>query len=82
MKYTRECSEYSGEWMNGYHHGAGTLQYDNGNYYSGEWFEGMKHGYGINLINGVSRYEGEWNEDKMHGKGIFERLDKKWKKES
>lgn len=64
---------YEGEFKNGYPHGEGIMQYENGATYSGEWKKGERNGVGkyITIVNGKeSIIEGVWKNDQYIGKKV------------
>jgi len=67
---------YTGEFLHGLKHGAGTYRYKStstpsgtGEVYTGRWLNGTKHGWGTYTFADGSVYEGSWLHDLRHGPG-------------
>ena len=74
---------YTGELVNGWPEGEGTITFVNGGKYVGYWKNGKYDGYGtITFANGA-KYVGGWENGKYNGRGTFyyengDRYDGKW----
>jgi hypothetical protein len=70
-----ENGTYSGEFLHGLKHGAGTYRYTSpsgtGRHetYVGRWLDGAKHGAGTYTYADGSVYDGSWLNDLRHGPG-------------
>lgn len=46
-------AKYTGEWLGGFRHGFGTMEWPDGASYQGQWLQGKAEGYGRFLhVNG------------------------------
>jgi hypothetical protein len=63
--------EYSGAWQDGLMHGAGKLQFENGDTYEGHWAYNNKQGQGVLRFKGGLVYDGAFASNQMHGKGTL-----------
>ena len=63
--------EYRGEWVDGKHHGKGTLSLPSGHIYTGNWSRGKKSGFGVQTDDSGQRYAGEWSDGRQHGVGTI-----------
>ena len=67
--YKTSGATYDGQWLGGFRHGRGKMQFRDGATYEGTWYLGRAHGYGVfTHVKGES-YEGEWANDMHHGTG-------------
>lgn len=89
MHYNREpvsneSAKWSGECVDGFAHGHGTLKWFKGGVENG-WFTGNKRcgksfGEGVDVRSNGDRYEGEYKDGLCHGKGIFAWANGDWYK--
>lgn len=68
-------TKYTGETVNGFPHGNGTLLCANGDKYVGEWRNNVKEGYGIYTWANGDKYEGQWKNNSMNGNGTYSYAD-------
>ena len=68
-------AEYTGEWLGGFRHGIGTIQWRDGASYQGNWSEGKADGYGRLIFPNGDQYMGSFKNDKANGWGIMHRND-------
>lgn len=69
---TPDGGRYYGPLHAGKLHGAGRLEWTNGDVYEGGFVEGLMSGRGVLRHANGNRYEGEFNGGYMHGKGRYE----------
>ena len=70
-------SRYTGEWLGGFRHGYGTMEWEDGAAYQGQWQQGKAHGYGRFIHVNGDQYIGEWRDDKFNGWGVYHKKDEK-----
>lgn len=72
-EYLFKCSsaKYVGEWLSGFRHGKGVMQWLDGARYEGEWALGRACGKGIFTHTKGEIYDGIWVNDKAHGYGLY-----------
>ncbi len=72
-EYTFKCSgaRYIGDWVGGFRHGQGTMQWKDGARYEGQWSLGRATGNGVFTHAKGEIYDGQWRYDKAHGYGTY-----------
>lgn len=70
---TREytTATYTGDLVDGFAQGFGTMQWHNGNVYQGEWYNNHRHGTGTMTWADGDSYTGDWLEDRREGYGVY-----------
>eukprot|EP00347_Sterkiella_histriomuscorum_P004958 403358433 len=72
-EYVYKCSgaKYNGQWLYGFRHGKGSMQWLDGARFEGMWNFGKACGQGIFTHTKGEIYEGHWMNDKAHGNGMY-----------
>lgn len=63
--------KYTGGWLKGQMHGAGSLTYPDGRIYEGEWDKGLRQGEGTLTHPDGWTFSGEWKKGLINGQGTL-----------
>ena len=75
LLYLDSQQKYTGVYKNGKYHGAGVIEYRNGDRFEGYFQEGKANGYGRYFLSNGDVLEGIWEEQKYVGPGIYTFVD-------
>lgn len=71
LLYLDSQQKYTGRYKNGKYHGAGVIEYRNGDRFEGYFQEGKANGFGRYFLSNSDVLEGIWEEQKYVGPGKY-----------
>lgn len=71
LLYLDSQEKYTGGYKNGKYHGAGVIEYRNGDRFEGYFQEGKANGFGRYFLSNGDVLEGMWEKQKYVGPGRY-----------
>jgi len=71
LLYLDSQQKYTGGYKNGKYHGAGVIEYRNGDRFEGYFQEGKANGFGRYILSNGDVLEGMWEEQNYVGPGKY-----------